>query len=586
MTKKITVEKNEGVAEVIDRVLEQSENEVVVTVPKGSVLLKSTRNFALLAREAEAQGKSVFIESTDPAIMAFARAAGLEKTASYGPVTGGVSDIVFTRRTAETGDTPTVPAPAANRHRRTSEVKRKLEIVSDDVVSDEEVRRKLSIVSDEDEKGAGREKYSDKDENDDEENSETSDGFFTNRQDHRFFKNRTLQDSEDDDDEESQGSGTFWKWVGGIVVVVIVIIGAWGVTALFGHVTLAINFTQTPWQYQGTFTADKSVSVPTIGAANSIIPAQVFSISKNTTQLFSASSEQNVSVKATGVLTIYNAYSSAPQTLVATTRFVTPDGKIFRLTDSVVVPGAEITNGQIVPSSINAQIVADAAGPDYNVGPVAKLTVPGFANTPKSAGFYGAIASSTTGGFIGQKAVPTADDIAAAKVKMTSLLQSDLQSSLAGTYPNNFVILSGASTTQVTKLTVNTTTDQNGKFSVFGEAALSAIGFDQTAFKALLLTLAQTTEPSSTFSSLTLQYSNVTPDFTNGTVSFAVSAQGSLEPAFASSTFETTIAGKSITDARTAVAALPQLANGSISVWPAWLWTIPSDPKKIDVKVN
>ena len=65
-----------------------------------------------------------------------------------------------------------------------------------------------------------------------------------------------------------------------------------------------------------------------------------------------------MSQKAQGTLTIYNAYSSAPQTLVATTRFVTPDGKIFRLTNEVTVPGAKITNGQIVPSSINAPIAA------------------------------------------------------------------------------------------------------------------------------------------------------------------------------------------------------------------------------------
>src|SRR5208337_1616852 len=111
----------------------------------------------------------------------------------------------------------------------------------------------------------------------------------------------------------------------------------------------------------GTFTADKAASQ--INAAQNIIPAQVFLVPKNFTESFPASGEQNVSLKAQGTITIYNAYSSSQQTLVAATRFVTPAGKIFRLVNSVVVPGAAVTNGQIVPSSIAVPVVADQVGP-------------------------------------------------------------------------------------------------------------------------------------------------------------------------------------------------------------------------------
>jgi hypothetical protein len=575
MMKKITVEKNEGVAEVIDRALAESADEILLLVPKGSALGKSARNFTLLAREVEAAGKFVFIESPDAAIMAFARAAGLHVGAKHSSA-HEMSDIVSPHRgKADEAEEPPTPSPAI-KHRAGGEVKRKLKVMSEDAETEEGEE-----AAEESEEARGQ------DEHDDgaSEAAGTGRNFFADQQD-RFFKNRTLTESGDDEDadDSDEPRGKFpWKWVGIVVVVAAVVaLGAWAVAILFGHVTIAINFTETPWQYAGTFIADKSAS--TVNGTNGVIPAQVFSINKNTTQLFPASGEQNMSVKATGMLTIYNAYSSAPQTLVATTRFVTPDGKIFRLVGSVVVPGAAITNGQIVPSSINAPVVADAAGSDYNVGPVAKLTVPGFANTPKFAGFYGALASSTSGGFTGEKPVPTAADIAAAKASTTVILQAALGNSLAGTYPNNFMIL--ASTTQVTKLTVNTSTDQNGKFSAFGEATLSAIGFDQAAFKTFLLGLAQTAEPSSTFSSLALQYGGITPDFVGGKVNFSVNAQGSLEPAFSSSTFDGIIEGKSIASARMAIASLPQLENGSISVWPSWLWSIPSDSKKIELNVK
>ena len=87
---------------------------------------------------------------------------------------------------------------------------------------------------------------------------------------------------------------------------------------------------------------------------------------------------------------------------MATTRFLTPDGKIFRITQRNRAGGDEQRTATLAPSSVTAPIVADQAGPDYNVGPVAKLTIPGFASDAgREAGFYGVITASTTGGFIG-----------------------------------------------------------------------------------------------------------------------------------------------------------------------------------------
>jgi hypothetical protein len=133
---------------------------------------------------------------------------------------------------------------------------------------------------------------------------------------------------------------------------------------------------------------------------------------------------------------------------------------------------------------------------------------------------------------------------------------------------------------------VNTTTDDSGKFSVFGEATLTAVGFDESKFKDFLLSTAQSTEASSTWKDLTLTYSNIKPDFTKGTLSFALTAQGSLEPQFSVNDFQSGIAGKSIGDAKSAISSIGGLQNGTISVWPSWLWRIPTNIKKINVTTD
>lgn len=89
---------------------------------------------------------------------------------------------------------------------------------------------------------------------------------------------------------------------------------------------------------------------------------------------------------ATGEITIYNK-TSASQTLVKITRFITADGVLFRLANNVLVPA----NGQII-----AGVYADGQGAAYNIGP-SKFTIPGL-SAEKQKYIYGESAKAMTGG--------------------------------------------------------------------------------------------------------------------------------------------------------------------------------------------
>lgn len=80
------------------------------------------------------------------------------------------------------------------------------------------------------------------------------------------------------------------------------------------------------------------------------------------------SSKQMVpSEKAGGFVTIYNNYSR-DQVLVATTRLLTPDDKLFRIAQKVEIP----INGQV-----KVWAEADEAGEEFITGPT-KFTIPGL----------------------------------------------------------------------------------------------------------------------------------------------------------------------------------------------------------------
>jgi hypothetical protein len=573
--KKIIVDKNEGIAEVIDRILNEPDGEVSVVVPKGSALGRSVSNFHLLKREADSAGRSVVIESVDETILAFAKESGIE---SSHPLwkgvrgTGGFSDIVSRRNE----DAILLRADRNDDEAEDDDEK-------DEVASKKSFKKNVPITPGRRGKKAEPPVKEEETEEDESEDREVLGEKEPLTRSHFFDATPDIDEDEEDRPARRFPKKTIWTIVG---IIIIVALGAYAVSTFFDHADITINFKQTPWSYQDNFIASKNAVG--IDPSNNTIPAQVFTSTKNVTESFPGSSVQQVSQKAQGTITIYNAYSAAPQELVATTRFLTPDGQIFRITQDVTVPGeTKAADGTLTPSSITAPIVADQAGPDYNVGPVAKLSVPGFANDPgRAAGFYGAITASTTGGFIGQRAVPTAADIAAAKASTTATLAAALQDGFSGTYPNNFAIPDGAATTTVTTLTVNTSTDANGNFTVFGAATLQAIGFDQTALENYLLGLAQAQEASSTFKTINLSYSDVAANFTTGQISFALNAQAQLEPAFSPAQFATSVEGQGIASARSTISALPQLADGEISMWPSWLQSIPSDPAKIHITVN
>ena len=101
--------------------------------------------------------------------------------------------------------------------------------------------------------------------------------------------------------------------------------------------------------------------------------------------------------KASGIITVFNEYSSDSQRLVASTRFLSSSGKIFRAIEDIYIPGAQLNDDEIIPSSIDVEVVANYLGAEYNIGP-SDFTIPGFKGTVKYAGFYGKSNTAMNGG--------------------------------------------------------------------------------------------------------------------------------------------------------------------------------------------
>lgn len=339
---------------------------------------------------------------------------------------------------------------------------------------------------------------------------------------------------------------------------------------------ISLSLKRSSWNLSETFAFDKSQGT-----------AQLFSSAQNVSLSFPASGSKDVSTAATGVLTIYNAYSSSPQPLVASTRFITSDGKVYRLTQSVTVPGAKIVEGKIVPSTIDAEARADKPGEAHNIGPTPYLSIPGFKGTPKYEGFYAEARSGMQGGFVGRAAVPTSSDIEKGKAVVVERLTAATKTALYSQLPKGFRIVDGASRLVFGKQSISQIADASGNFTIFMEATMRAIAFKDVELEERLVVRMRKEKGSEyAFATSTLVYGTPVVDFEKGILRVPLSFGSSIVKPIDTDGVLQMVAGKSVANTRLLLLGLPGLEKATISLSPPWVFRLPPRASRILLDVE
>lgn len=531
---KILVEKDESVADLIERILEDENEETTLVIPKKSHLLDSKSNFRLIAREGKTLGKNIIVESVDQDALEAAGAAGLQ-----------VVHPLFGERAVEN------LAGKAPRKGRGKVVKLKVPAEEIDEALEEpetEANRHGEVIKNGDD------------------------------------ETMSAEDERYDTLEESRVGSRFaiFATIGGIVLLGLLVLFA--VNTWFARANVIINFKKTPWNFENTVVA--LTSVRDIDPARNTIPGQLFEEEKSLTQAFAANGESIAASKATGVITVVNNYSAEPQPLVATTRFEAPDGRIYRLDTDIVVPGAKVEDGKVTQSSIKAAVTADKGGDAYNTGRIDKLNIPGFRGTAKYSGFWGVLENGAAGGGSGSRKVATDTDVANARQKVEETMQSAFQTTFLSSIPADIKVLEKAAAVDLGRVVAQRTADQNGNFTMTGAAVFRAFGFREKDLVTLLTARANGEGGGKKIENLAINYSNATPNFDAKQLAFSVTANGNLAPDFNTEEFAGKLAGLEKDQAKVVISELPELVDAKVTVWPSWLSNLPKKPSRVRISVQ
>src|SRR3989339_695295 len=173
---------------------------------------------------------------------------------------------------------------------------------------------------------------------------------------------------------------------------------------------------------------------------------QTIALSQSATTTVNATGTSHVSKPASGVITISNAFSTAPQGLITNTRFAASDGKIYRIHSAVTIPGAtKNTDGTLKAGTITTTVYADAPGPDYNRPNASAFTIPGFKGGDKYTKITAqAEAGAIQGGFVGEQASISEADMKSAQASLQKTLDASLRGAVGTQIPDGFMPVQGS----------------------------------------------------------------------------------------------------------------------------------------------
>lgn len=226
-------------------------------------------------------------------------------------------------------------------------------------------------------------------------------------------------------------------WIFGGIIAVVVIIFIIGMMTIFASATVNIV----------PKNQELDVTIESL-AANKIekdsIKYEVVKISNSKTISVEATGEELAEIKASGKIIVYNNFSTEPQRLIIRTRFETKEGLVYRIPESIIVPGKTAKNGVVTPGSIEVEVFADEPGEKYNIGKV-DFTIPGFkSDSQRYNNFYARSVTDMTGGFVGKVKTVLPAEKQAALQNIDSEIQADLAKELQTKIPDGLVLLSNA----------------------------------------------------------------------------------------------------------------------------------------------
>lgn len=339
--------------------------------------------------------------------------------------------------------------------------------------------------------------------------------------------------------------------------------------------------------YDFEFIADESLKK--IDVANSKIPLQKIEVASEESETYPVTGKKHVQEMASGEITVFNEYSSTPQRIVATTRFLSKEGdKLFRINEAVTIPGFSRVEGVDVPGQVTIKVYADKPGEDYNIKPTS-FSLPGLQGSPKYNSIYARSTKAMSGGIDKEVLYFSEGDYITAKEKLAGIAREKNEKNFLGKISEDALLLED--TKKEEELEINTdvkTGDVANNFQmnvkiITGANLILKADLDEIINEKLASRLATNKKFLENSRSYQIGKTAINQD---GGIIISAHVNQKLITKIDAENLKKEIAGKSEAELKTYFSNMSGVESANISLWPFWVKSIPSSYEKINITID
>lgn len=319
---------------------------------------------------------------------------------------------------------------------------------------------------------------------------------------------------------------------------------------------------------------------------------EVMTLRKNMSKELEATETESSEVKASGKIVIYNNFSTAPQRLIINTRFESSNGLIYKIPESIVVPGLKMVAGKKVPGSIETTIFADEPGDKYNM----KISefkgdfkIPGFKGDKKYDYFYARLKTDMIGGTTGLiKKVP--DKILnEGRNELRANIKSELLKEAYATKPQSSVLFVDANYIEYVSLP-NSSLDGN-KININESATFYGIIFDQVKLSSYVAEKKLSEYDKSSVdlvldenTTVSLSNNSKIKPWESETLSLSFKGGANLIWTYDKTLLQKSLVGQRKNDLKRILASYPGIKEMRAEIRPYWKRSFPNKLEKIKIE--
>ncbi|MDP2648897.1 MAG: hypothetical protein U1D26_03925 [Patescibacteria group bacterium] len=291
--------------------------------------------------------------------------------------------------------------------------------------------------------------------------------------------------------------------------------------------------------------------------------------------------------KAEGSIVVVNNYSAAPVHLIKNTRFETTEGLVFRSPAAITIPGKKSGT----PGEVRVTVAADQTGEQYNIGPVARFSLPGLLGSDMDTKVYARSTDSMLGGSSGGTAPAVAPaTLEAAISSVRANLDSKAKETVAALSDDSSVALFDLA--EISYQDLPNTTEAGGGVRIHQRAHIVVPVFPADVFAQSVAAVVSADAagadvsiiPSTGFSAH--PSGSGEPVLGTDTLTFALGGQAMLLWNVDADALATALAGRESAAFETIIDGFPGVAEAHARIEPFWKRSFPAQAADIRIDIQ